>query len=717
MIILLITALILFSALSVFVYKKSKKEPRSDKAFVIAAAAFLIFAIGLEISIFNTNFYTSYSEEEKSLSHYMELYKAEDGTYTLPSECTVEFPELGEEISNIKIDLSNYNVGTVKAEIYLTDEANKNYFIAGERDVYTAVEKSRYMNVHTAGKTEHLAINLDSEYEEIKIDDVSINANRPFEFSLLRVVIVWGVLCLFYIFKPSSVLYKRKLCESKDLKSSLIMGFFCLQCAIIIVLGSINPTFMGIAANGYNTHKWDGDGIDFVELSMEHHNQYDELAQAILNGKTYIDNDDVPESLKNMENPYDTALRSKTALLTGDTYRWDVAYFDGHYYVYFGIVPLLVMYLPFRAITGSPFPSAVGIMIFAAIFALGIFKILGFICQKKFKSISVGTFLITALTFVNCCGAMFLVKRPDFYSVPIMTSMAFVVWGIYFWLKGLENEKGKHTSFFLGSLFLALSVGCRPQAVLICAVALPLFLGYFFKDKFIFKKDGIKQLMTLAVPFVVVASGIMYYNFIRFGSPFDFGSAYNLTTNDVTRRGFEISRTFTGLFTYLFQPPQFTGVFPYIRPVEIETNYLGKTISEYCFGGVITSVPMLWFIFGLNKAKETLKEKKLFGVTLTLVLVGIALVVADTQAGGLLQRYFSDFGYIFFMAVSFVIFALCEQKNVENNANSLNKAIIFSAVLSIFYSFALAFSVADVTIDTQNPTLFGTILHLVQFWI
>ena len=71
-----------------------------------------------------------------------------------------------------------------------------------------------------------------------------------------------------------------------------------------------------------------------------------------------------------MENPYDTAARSLTSSATGDEYRWDVAYFDGHYYVYVGIVPLLIMYLPFRAIFDAPFPSAIGIMIFAMLFTI-----------------------------------------------------------------------------------------------------------------------------------------------------------------------------------------------------------------------------------------------------------------------------------------------------------------------------------------------------------
>lgn len=715
--VLCIIFLVFFSILSFIIYRKSKTEKSFDKAFAFSLVSIVLFSIGLEISAFNINYYSTHSNKEINLNSYLGDYQNCEGYYTFNTGETIEIPQLNEKIANIYINLNENNSSKVTADILLTDEANRYYFGNPERTLYLNVEKSQYINIHTSGNSQNIGIVFESSKETVNVDNISVNCKRPFEFSFLRLLIVIAILCFIYIFKPSSPLYKRKLCDSEYSKNTLTAVMLCLECAVIIVLGTINPTFMGIATENYNSYKWDGKGIDFVEIDYEAHNQYDELAQAILQGKTYIDNDDVPQSLKDMENPYDTTARSQQSVISGDSYRWDVAYFDGHYYVYFGIVPLLLMYLPFRAITDSPFPSAVGIMIFSLIFSVGVFKLLNLICKKKFKNISVGTYILTSLTFINCCGMTFLAKRPDFYSVPIITSMAFVVWGIYLWFKGLNTENRKNVSFFLGSLCMALSVGCRPQSVLICAVAVPLFFGYFFKDKYLLKKQGIKELVILAIPFVVIASGIMYYNYIRFGSPFDFGSSYNLTTNDVTRRGLVLGRTGLGIFTYLLQPPSFTATFPFIQAVDIETNYIGKTIYENCFGGLITSLPILWFSFALPKVKNILKEKKLFSFTLTLFIIGISLVIADTQAGGLLQRYYSDFGYIFFLGAILVIYSLSEQKYMENNAKSLNTLIIFSSFLSIFYSIALAFSVSDVTIDTQNPTLFGTILHLVEFWL
>ncbi len=717
MTVICILLLLLFSSCAFLIYKKSKAQKNTEKAFALAMASIVLFSLGLEISIFNINFYSSKGYEEINLNAPLSDYQNCEGYYTFYTDEAIEIPDINEKINNIHIKLNKNNSLVTTATILLTDEANELYYSTPERDIYRDVNKSQYININTSGSSEKLGLIFESDKDVVNIDSISINVQRPFELSFLRIVALVGILGLVYLFKPSSILYRKKLVDNEYSKNTLAIVLLSLECAIIIILASINPTFMGIASKDYNTYKWDGTGIDFVGIDYTAHNQYDELAQAIIKGKTYIDNDDVPQSLIEMENPYDTTARSQKAQLSGDSYRWDVAYFNGHYYVYFGIVPLLLMYLPFRIIFKAPFPSAIGIMAFALIFSIGIFKLLDLIIKKKFKSISVGTYLLTALTLINCCGMTFLAKRPDFYSVPIMTSMAFIVWGIYHWFKALKTEKKKSLHLFLGSLFMALSVGCRPQSVLICAVALPLFLGYFFKEKHIFKKEGLKELITLAIPFVVVATGIMYYNYIRFGSPFDFGSAYNLTTNDVTRRGFEIGRTGLGIFTYLFQTPSFNATFPFIEQVSIETNYMGKTIYENCFGGLITSLPLLWFGLALPKVKNTLREKKLFALTLTLFIIGFALVIADTQAGGLLQRYYSDFGYIFFLGAIFVIYSLCEKPNLKQSSNTLNNLVFISAFSSIFYSFALAFSVSDVTINTVNPTLFGTLRHIVEFWL
>ncbi len=709
MIFLCILIFVIFTLSSLLIYKKFKKTEKLSKKIIAFLISALILCTGLEISIFNINFYITSKYSPTDLSYHLEGNKTESGEYTVLSNGNIEFSEINKEIKNIRIIPGKNAPDVINVSVHLTDEANKYYFSTPERTIYKNVEKSQYINVSTAGKSSHMMITLSSTDAVFDVEAISINEKREFDFSTLRFLLMMCILLFIFLFAPSSDLYKKRLIDSKEAKNNLVMCLMVVQCVVFIITGTMNPTFLGLS--------YTEDGVTLTPLIYEHHNQYDELAQAILKGKTYIDNNDVPQSLIDLENPYDPVARAVASEESGDNYRWDVAYFNGHYYVYFGIVPLLIMYLPCRALFNAPFPSAFGIIGFAIIFALGVFKLLDIIATKYFRKLSLGTYLITALSFINCCGAMFLVKRPDFYSVPIICAMAFVVWGIYFWIKGKQTEKRRNLYFTAGSLCCALAVGCRPQSVLMCAVAIPLLVGYLFKDKYILSKKGILNTITLATPFIIVAAGIMYYNNIRFGSPFDFGSGYNLTTNDVTKRGFDMGRTGLGIFTYLFQTPQFTATFPFIRNVNIDTNYVGKTISEFCFGGLITCTPVLWYTGALTKVHKTLKEKKLLGVCITLLLIGFATVIADTQAGGLLQRYFSDFGYIFFLLATMVIYGLFEQSKGEETNKNLNTLLFISTIFSAFYTLCLVFSQADVTIDTQRPELFGEFKHLVEFWL
>ncbi len=707
MIFLMILIFIIFSLFSFFVFKKRKHLKKEGLCIILS---FIIFAIGLEASFFNVNFYNSFNNEEISLNNFLSNCEVNNSYVITRDNRTLFFSEINEEINNIHIKLTESSAQSTDFTISFSDEANYLAFGNPARTIYKNVTKSHYINIHPSGKVSGLGIEFDlDENEVLVLEGISLNVNRPFNFSIFRIFLIFTILCLLYIFSPKSEYHKKKFSENLSEYSYLATILICFECLVIVALALANPTFIGLTIE-------DSD-LRTAPLKMANHNMYDELAKAFLNGKVYIDKDDVPDSLKNLSNPYDTVLRAYTASESGDNYPWDVAYFNGHYYVYFGIVPLLLMYLPFRAITDAPFPTVFGIIIFAVLFTVGVYKLITLIAEKKFKNISISNLLLIIFTVINSCGLIFLVKRPDFYSIPIITGLTFTVFGIYNWLKGLCNEKHRISNFLTGSLFMALVAGCRPQLLLMSFLAVPFFFKRYFITNDITKKQKMKELIVLSLPYIFIASGLMYYNLIRFGSPFDFGSNYQLTTNDVTKRGMNAGRVGLGLFTYLFQPPSFSATFPFIRAVSVETNYAGKTIFENCFGGLIASTPFLWFIFLINKSKEKLKSVGLFGITSFILLCGMVIVFFDTQAGGLLQRYISDFGFLFCFASAFIIMSLLSNTKTENEKSLLNSLIFSSAVLSIFYTITLAFSVSDVTIDTQNPLLFGCLSQIVQFWL
>lgn len=117
---------------------------------------------------------------------------------------------------------------------------------------------------------------------------------------------------------------------------------------------------VGVATSSYNYGAWNGTSlVNTFEVGGDNAQQYAMLAQAMAKGQLYLE-EEPPQWLKDMEDPYDKGARDEAQKETGEPYLFDVAYHDGHYYVYFGVVPVLLFYLPFYLLTGpiSPRPSA-----------------------------------------------------------------------------------------------------------------------------------------------------------------------------------------------------------------------------------------------------------------------------------------------------------------------------------------------------------------------
>ena len=73
--------------------------------------------------------------------------------------------------------------------------------------------------------------------------------------------------------------------------------------------------------------------------------QYGALAHSLLNGRLDLEKDRPPPWLNWKTLRHRRPANAPDAL-------WDVAYYNGRYYVYFGAVPCLLFQLPFEALTG-----------------------------------------------------------------------------------------------------------------------------------------------------------------------------------------------------------------------------------------------------------------------------------------------------------------------------------------------------------------------------
>ncbi|MEF9876274.1 MAG: cytochrome C oxidase Cbb3, partial [Gordonibacter sp.] len=225
----------------------------------------------------------------------------------------------------------------------------------------------------------------------------------------------------------------------------------------------------------------------------------------------------------------------------------------------------------------------------------------------------------------------------------------------------------------------------------------------------------------LVAPYAVVATGLMGYNYARFGALTDFGANYNLTVNDMTKRGWNIGRLAPALFSYFLQPPSVSGVFPYIQPAPFDTTYMGQTIKEVTFGGILACLPVLWVlpfakrILGMRMAQRS--TRTIMGVIVVLLVSGVLLAIMDAEMAGILQRYYADFSFMFLAAVVLLVFIVNENLDPHSTAaNLLMRVLLVLVTLSVLYSVLLCFVPETGWFSDVYPWAYQNIMETVQFW-
>lgn len=684
-----------------------------------------------EAAVFNFNHWRSLGWETTTLDAQVDLQQTNDERFRVSSvDNDIEFEYLGVTVHNIRLDFDGWqNAQNVPVRIWFTDDAHSTYFddteyTAGVPEVYVATnnDESEYLNLNASGAVGKLRIVIggeDTTYP-LYLNSVQINVPEPFSFNSMRFTLVAGILALLYAFRPKSSLWRTYIREHPHRSKIAVIGAAAVEiwlCTSFVLMGS---NMVGVATQSYNAGSWDGVSlVNVFETGGDNAQQYAELAKSMANGKLYLE-EEPPNWLQNMEDPYDRGARDQLVKQTGEGYLWDVAYYEGHYYVYFGVVPVLIFYLPFYLLTGANFPTAIGIILGMIAFIAGVSALLDRFARYHFKRVSVAVYLLLQGAVVTCCGMLYLLKFPTFYSLPIMLALAFSVWGLYFWMLG-RSHKRPEVLYFAGSLCMALVVGCRPQLVMLSFLAFPLFWRLFITEDHIKTAKGARQFACLILPYVLVVAFIMWYNYARFGSFLDFGANYNLTVNDMTKRGLSVGRIAPALFAYFFQTPSTTGVFPYIQATTFDTTYLGQTVKEATFGGIFACLPILWVLpFAVRILRLRIRQRQtrtIAGVIGVLMVAGVVIGVADAEVAGILQRYFADFSIMFLMAAVLLIFIVNENIPVEGGAR-----LVFVRVLPVLVAVGVVYSVLLCLVAETGwwseayPWAYQGLLEVFQFW-
>ncbi len=606
------------------------------------------------------------------------------------------------------IDLPFKESGVLFVKTHIKDAGNAYLETLDKHPVLQNIEGSKYIYMQPAGKVSDIVLEFSASNGGVLIiKGITLNAHRPLMFSFYRFLLLLVVGVAAYSLRPASVLWRKDSLEKAAWKKYVVMGL----CILYIL-----PAWILIRDNVYLTN--------YVEF-----NPYQDLAEALAEGHCYID-EEPDQALVSLSNPYDDSLRTANGIET----KWDYAYFDGKYYVYFGIVPCIIFYLPLYILVGTRMPNSLPVLGAAVLLFWGIYMLIRAMAAAYYPKLKYAAHLILTMVIYMGCQMPFFLNQPDGYAVPVACAEAMLVWGLYFWISSLKAEGWRmYGRVALGSFLIALIAGTRPNMEIYALMSVPVFM-WFVKVNLKLGRGGnpivasepttnnIKSNITgfaaaFVLPFIPVAAGLMYYNAVRFGSVFDFGNNYNLTVSDMSLNPFSLDKLFIGIYEYLLKLPELKYRFPFMSiPGDgTETNAFGHCFvhMEYIFAGLLPVNVLLWSIPVLLKKKgeKEGRDWKLMSLRylgLLAVVLAFFLVFFDSESAGIVYRYEADFSLALFIgATAAVMLVMAKFDRLSDEARWIGeRAMSAFLITSLIWSLVFHFNFYFLT-GLKYPLLWG----------
>lgn len=603
-----------------------------------------------------------------------------------------EYVEVNQKVNNIFVDLKLDGCEKAEVKVSLSDEGDEYPYDLTPFYIVPKEKSTSFVNIYPFGDVRTIKVSVTvPEWAHAEISSIAVNAPLNFDFKWCRFLAITIILFFLYGVRSNSLLHNQ-YCKRQSKKQFLISMLFLL---FVLMAGAVL-----VQSN-----------TACVKSPWVHQHQYQELAKSLSDGSVELRMQPDAGLLK-ADNPYDTIALEVNQI----PFQMDHAYYEGKYYVYFGIIPEILLYLPYFLLTGNDLPNFFAMYVFFTGFCIGVFGLVWELVHRYGRQVPFFHYILLCLSICGGTNFVFMTARPDLYNIPIMAANSFTVLGLFFWLRGLSIEKMKGIYYFVGSMFMAMVAGCRPQMLLFSVIGCVLFYSEIVQNRRIqFKKEW-RSVACLLAPYILIFLLVFWYNAARFGSGFDFGASYSLTSNDMNHRGFNLSRVFHGLFSFFIQPATIKSTFPFVFSSQLDGAYMGKNMTEFTFGGVFASNFILWiFLLWVLEGKHKLRgETKALAVILPCTSFAIALF--DVNWAGILQRYLSDMviGLIVLAAIMWVSVLSNNKENV--NYQIWSRIAVTIILCGFLYSFFVIFAKGDsVCLQNDNPVLYYRISSYFKF--
>lgn len=365
--------------------------------------------------------------------------------------------------------------------------------------------------------------------------------------------------------------------------------------------------FMGAAC----LYTWAPASFPTRWITREPASLYAELAEAHLHGQLSLQRQPDPHLLA-LNDPYDPAQNAPFRVN-------DVSLYAGQYYLYHGVSPVLVLYTPYRAVTGRHLTDSTAALVFCLGGAAVSLMLLVAFAHSLPSPPSRLVLAFGGLVAVLANGYHFVLRGPGIHHVAIAAAQFFLLLAVWLTLRALASSR---TAGWLAAAATAygLAIAARPNYVFgAIAMLVPLF--------WLWRREGrritpgwLRCASAIALPLVLAVGGILLHNFLRFGHPLEFGQRFQLGAWDQRALGvFGLNNLWVNAWHYLLDPGALSADFPFI------------TAPSWQAVGVLVHTPFVWLSLG------------------AIIVIGRTTAASRTAAGTLTLILLCNLGFLLFL--------------------------------------------------------------------
>lgn len=617
----------------------------------------------------------------------------DDGTITLgEGYAELEFTGIDARVGSIGFDIDfgdSKKGGKVCADFA---DATSSYYRKNLTRLTIGKNFDNVMVCNFSGDVSRLRfeISLD-DYQSATLKGITLNQSiSPMhiaEIAGLWFLVALGLTILIYMI-ANPVGARKKFSENR-VGCARVAAFITAAAMVFTVCLTVTNVMKGWSTTHYSFTSQEGNQISKELVDAFEHHQVNLLEEP-------------SEDLLKLDNPYEYVKRD--AEVGSGNFLWDHCFYNGKYYSYYGIGPVLALFLPYHLITGYYFPSGWATLMFSLIGILFLTKIYLAVIEKKFRDLPTNTVTAGLITLQLSSGIMFSAARPLFYELAIASGFMCVAIGAYLLMTSNILWDGKISYVRLGfaSFFLGYAVLCRPTLAVYCIAALFFFAGGLKKaldglEKRQKTRTFFKYAAVALVPLGIIALGQMTYNYLRFDNPLDFGIQYSLTINDFTHAEFHWKYVLINMYAYLFNMPHFTPrKFTYLASSAERFGINGYTFFDdagknlVSVGIIYRALPMFAYLFSGKALKRVEKKKRILPALLigvTCILMPLAIIFSSWESGYAV-RYNADFSWQMVIGALVVAFTLYKSIKSESTKKLVDLIFTFSTVVCVYVNIA-----------------------------